>query len=84
MVLMMAGFAYWVLERTIIAVEGRESVLAKAIGQDRKGILSVLIYAFAIPFAFFGHWVAQCLYVLVALIWLVPDRRIEKALSAME
>ena len=84
MVLMMAGFAYWVLERTIIAVEGRGSVLAKAIGQDRKGILSVLIYAFAIPFAFFVHWVAQCLYVLVALIWLVPDRRIEKALSAME
>jgi len=83
-VLMMAGFAYWVLERTIIAAEGRGSILAMAVGEDRKGILSVLIYAVAIPFAFFGHWVAQCLYVLVALIWLVPDRRIEKALSSME
>jgi uncharacterized membrane protein len=84
MVLMMAGIAYWVLERTIIAAEGRESVLAKAVGQDRKGILSVLIYAIAIPFALFGHLVAQCLYVLVALIWLVPDRRIERALAATE
>jgi uncharacterized membrane protein len=83
-VLMMAGVAYWILERTIIAAEGEGSVLAKAVGQDRKGILSVLIYAVAIPFALFGHWVAQCLYVIVALIWLVPDRRIEKALSALE
>ncbi len=84
MVLMMAGFAYWVLERTIIAAEGAGSIVAKAVGQDRKGILSVLIYAVAIPFAFFGHWIAQCLYVLVALIWLVPDRRIERVLSSLE
>ena len=83
-VLMMAGIAYWILERTIIAAEGASSVLALAVGQDRKGILSVLIYAVAIPFAFFGHWISQCLYVVVALIWLVPDRRIEKALSSME
>ncbi len=84
MVLMMAGFAYWVLERTIISAEGAGSIVAKAVGQDRKGILSVLIYAVAIPFAFFGHWIAQCLYVLVALIWLVPDRRIERVLSSLE
>jgi len=81
---MMAGFAYWVLERTIISAEGADSMVAKAVGKDRKGILSVLIYAVAIPFAFFGHWIAQCLYVIVALIWLVPDRRIEILLSSLE
>ena len=83
-VLMMAGFAYWILERVIISTEGRESLLAQAVGKDRKGILSVLIYAIAIPLAFFGHWISQCLYVLVALIWLVPDRRIERALATLE
>jgi uncharacterized membrane protein len=83
-VLMMAGVAYWILERAIISVDGAGSILALAIGQDRKGKLSVLIYAVAIPFAFFGHWISQCLYVVVALIWLVPDRRIERALSSME
>jgi len=83
-VLMMAGIAYWILERTIIAAEGAGSILALAVGQDRKGILSVLIYAAAIPLAFLGHWISQCLYVFVALIWLVPDRRIEKALSSLE
>lgn len=83
-VLMMAGFAYWILERAIISTEGRESLLAQAVGKDRKGILSVLIYAIAIPLAFFGHWISQCLYVLVALIWLVPDRRIERALATLE
>ena len=83
-VLMMAGFAYWILERTLISTEGANSVLAKAVGKDRKGIISVVLYAVAVPMAFLGHWFAQCLYVLVALIWLVPDRRIEKALSSME
>ena len=84
MVLMMAGLAYWILERSLVASEGANSVLAKAIGNDRKGILSVAIYATAVPLAFLGHWIAQCLYVVVALIWLVPDRRIERALSALE
>jgi uncharacterized membrane protein len=83
-VLMMAGVAYWILVRAIIAAEGAGSIVALAIGKDRKGVLSVLIYAVAIPFAFLGHWIAQSLYVVVALIWLVPDRRIEKALSSME
>ena len=84
MVLMMAGIAYWMLERCIIAAEGKESVLGKAVGEDRKGLVSVAIYAVAIPFAFFGHWIAEGLYILVALIWLIPDRRIEKALASME
>ncbi len=84
MVLMMAGASYWILERTIIAAEGQGSVLAKAVGQDRKSIVSVVIYAAAIPLAFFGHWISQGLYVVVALLWLVPDRRIEKTLASLE
>jgi uncharacterized membrane protein len=84
MVLMMAGIAYWILERTIIDAEGASSVLAKAVGQDRKGIISVVIYAVAIPLAFLGHWISQSFYVVVALIWLIPDRRIERALASLE
>jgi uncharacterized membrane protein len=84
MVLMMAGIAYYILERCIISVEGANSVLGRAVGQDRKGILSIFCYATAVPFAFFAYWIAVGLYVLVALIWLIPDRRIEKALASME
>ena len=83
-VLMMAGVAYWILAHCIIANEGEESVLAKAIGRDRKGVLSVVLYALAIPMAFHIRWAAQSIYVLVALIWLIPDRRIERTLRAGE
>jgi uncharacterized membrane protein len=81
-VLMMAGTAYWLLAHCLVAVEGDESLLKKAMGKDRKGILSVVLYAVAIPMAFFNRWVSQSIYVLVALIWLVPDRRIEKLLRS--
>jgi len=80
-VLLMAGIAYWILTRTIISVEGENSLVAKAVGKDRKGSLSVLLYAAAIPTAFFNQWISQALYVVVALMWLVPDQRIEKALT---
>jgi uncharacterized membrane protein len=80
-VLMMAGVAYWILARTIIATDGHESLLAAAIGKDRKGIASVLLYALAIPLAFVSQWLAQAIYVGVALIWLVPDRRIERVMQ---
>jgi uncharacterized membrane protein len=80
-VLLMAGIAYWILTRTIISVEGKQSLLAKAVGKDRKGNLSVLLYAVAIPMAFYSQWVSQALYVAVALMWLLPDRRIEKVLT---
>ena len=83
-VLMMAGAAYWILARVIIASEGSDSLLAKAIGNDWKGRMSVLLYAFAIPIAFFNQWISQALYVGVALMWLLPDRRIEKVLAAKE
>jgi len=80
MVLLMASFAYWILARVIIANEGEGSVLAKAMGKDCKGNVSVLIYLAAIPLAFVNQWISQGLYVVVALMWLVPDRRIERVL----
>src|ERR1700690_1082999 len=80
-VLFMAAFAYWVLQRTIIASQGDNSLLAKAVGKDIKGKLSPLLYSIAIIAAFFEQWIAGGLYVLVALMWLVPDRRIERVLS---
>jgi uncharacterized membrane protein len=80
-VLMMAGVSYLILVNAIIAEEGTESVLAKAVGKDIKGKISVVLYAIAIPLSFFVQWSAQVIYVAVALIWLVPDRRIERVLN---
>jgi uncharacterized membrane protein len=80
-VLLMASTAYWILTRAIISAEGKSSLLAKAIGKDNKGNLSLVLYAAAIPLAFVNQWVSQTLYVAVALMWLVPDRRIEKVLA---
>ena len=83
-VLFCAGIAYYLLQRAIIAPEGRASILASAIGRDWKGKLSPLFYVAAIPLAYVSPWISNALYVTVALIWLVPDRRIEKALQAHE
>jgi uncharacterized membrane protein len=80
-VLLMAAVAYWVLQQTIIASEGPASVLKSAIGGDWKGKLSPLLYLAAIASAFWVQWLALALYVLAALLWLVPDRRIENALQ---
>jgi uncharacterized membrane protein len=80
-VLLMAAVAYWILQQAIIARHGRESVLAIAVGRDLKGKLSPVLYVIAIIAAFFVPWVAGALYVLVAALWLVPDRRIERALA---
>jgi uncharacterized membrane protein len=80
-VLLMAALAYYILQHTIIATQGRDSVLRTAIGRDRKGKLSVVAYAIAIPAAFAWPAVAWAIYALVALIWLVPDRRIEHVLG---
>ncbi len=79
-VLLLAAIAYSILVWTIIASEGRSSLLARAIGRDVKGNLSLLLYAAGIAAAFARPWAAQALYLAVALIWLVPDRRIERAL----
>jgi uncharacterized membrane protein len=80
-VLLGAAIAYFILVRVLIAIHGKDSVLSTAIGSDFKGKISVVIYAIAIPFAFVNSWVAGVLYVLVAIMWLIPDRRIEKNLS---
>jgi len=80
-VLLLAGVAYLILQRTIIAHQGPNSVLAAAVGEDVKGRTSALLYAAAIPLAFFHEWIADVIYVLVALMWLVPDRRIESVLD---
>ena len=81
-VLLGAGMAYWVLQRAIMRNQGRESVLAAAVGKDIKGKISPLIYASAIPLAFVSPWIADALYVVVALMWLTPDRRIERVVAA--
>ena len=79
-VLLMAAIAYWVLQQIIIASEGPGSVLKKAVGSDWKGKLSPVLYAVAIATSLWSPWIAQAIYVFVALLWLVPDRRIEHAL----
>jgi len=80
-VLLMAAIAYYVLQLTIISCEGPESTLKKAVGSDWKGKLSPFIYTAGIVSTLFVQWVAQILYVAAALIWLVPDRRIERAVG---
>jgi uncharacterized membrane protein len=79
-VLLLAGAAYMVLTRTLISLHGRDSVLSTAIGRDFKAKVSVAFYLVAIPMAFVHGWLAGGLYVLVAVMWLIPDRRIEKML----
>ncbi len=79
-VLLMAAIAYYILQKAIIAAGHGDSLVAKALGSDWKGKLSPLLYLAAIACTFFMPWIAEALYVLVALIWLVPDRRIENAL----
>jgi uncharacterized membrane protein len=83
-VLLMAAMAYYILQRAIIAQQGRDSLLALAIGGDWKGKLSPVLYFLAIPLAFVNPWIASGLYMFVALLWLIPDRRIERVLAKRE
>nr|HET7858326.1 TMEM175 family protein [Caldimonas sp.] len=80
-VLLMAAISYTVLQRAIIAAEGPSSFLKTAVGSDWKGRIPPLLYLIAIAAAFYAPWIAQAIYVVVALMWLVPDRRIERALA---
>jgi uncharacterized membrane protein len=80
-VLLMAAIAYWILLQTILRAEGPDSLLRTAVGSDWKGKLSPILYVIAIPLAFLHEAIAGALYVAVALIWLIPDRRIERLLS---
>jgi len=79
-VLLMAAIAYFILQQTIIRSQGSTSLLKKAIGKDFKGKISPILYAIAILFTFLFQWVSLGIYILVAVIWLVPDKRIERAM----
>ena len=79
-VLNMAGTAYFALSRVIIRSEGSESVVARAIGTDRKGVVSLALYLVSIGAAAIDPWISDAIFVIVAVIWLVPDRRIERFL----
>jgi uncharacterized membrane protein len=80
-VLMLAGTAYFILTKALLRRHGHGSKLAEAVGKDFKGKISVVIYAISIPFAFVEPWLALVAYLSVAIIWLVPDRRIERVLA---
>jgi len=80
-ILWMAGLAYYILSRVMIASHGRDSSLAIAIGKDTKGIASLVGYTIAIFLAFIAPWISFALYVVVAAIWFIPDSRIEKTLG---
>jgi uncharacterized membrane protein len=79
--LLMSGLAYYILERILVASHGAGSVLGAALGNDVKGKLSLVIYSTAVPVAFFEPLVSCALYVVVAIMWLIPDRRIEKTIA---
>ncbi|HEY9727090.1 MAG TPA: TMEM175 family protein [Chroococcales cyanobacterium] len=81
-VLLFAALAYFILTRSLISHHGKDSALAIALGRDFKGKVSVVIYALAIVLSFVNSWFAFLLYVLVAVMWLVPDRRIERAMKS--
>jgi uncharacterized membrane protein len=77
-VLMMAGIAYYILAHALMKLHGKDSTIAKAIGKDHKGIISVVIYIIAVPLAFLNSRISLTMYAMVAAMWLIPDRRIEK------
>ena len=83
-VMFMAGAAYWILARTLVHRHGHDSTIGRAMGEDVKGRLSVVIYGAAIPLAFVNRWIALALYFVVAAMWLVPDKRIERTLTSAE
>ena len=80
-VMLMAAIAYFILTRVLLTLHERDSALAVALGSDFKGKISVVIYVIAIPLAFASTWISGGLYVLVAIMWLIPDRRIERTLA---
>lgn len=80
-VLLLAGVAYFILTRALISLHGQGSTLASSIGRDRKGKISIAIYAAAVPLAFVAPWISGACYVIVAIIWLIPDPRIERKVA---
>ncbi len=82
MILLFSAIAYFILTRALLSIHEKDSVLAIALGSDFKGKISLFLYALAIPLSFFKSWMACLIYVSVAILWLVPDRRIEKTLAS--
>jgi len=80
-VLLMAAIAYYILAHCLTNVHGKDSALAQALGKDRKGIISIILYALGIGFSFLNSWIGFSLYVAVAVIWFIPDKRIEKKMN---
>jgi len=81
-VLLLAAIAYTILQNTIIALHGEGSRLHQAVGRDRKGKLSIILYVASIPLAFVSSWIAIALFAIVAVMWLIPDRRIESKIGS--
>ena len=84
MALLMAACAYFILQHAIISSEGEKSLLKAAVGQDKKGKFSLVLYVIAVILAFWQTWLAQLIYIAVAIMWLIPDRRIENVLQESE
>lgn len=82
--LLMASLAYFLLERTIVRAQGRESILRRVLGADIKGKISPVLYALGIGLAFVHPWISDGLYVVVAVMWFIPDRRIERQIDRIE
>jgi uncharacterized membrane protein len=80
-VLLLSAIAWTIMQGVVVSLQGPASKLAQALGNDRKGKLSVAVYAAAIPLAFVRVWIADLLYAVIALVWLVPDRRIESKME---
>jgi uncharacterized membrane protein len=83
-VLLMAALAYWILQQRIIAAQGDDSILKRAVGKDWKGKISPLLYVAGILLAFVSQWLSVAIYALVAVMWIIPDRRIERILTGKE
>ncbi len=79
-ILLMSAVAYYLLARILIRDNGPDSALAKAFGRDRKGIISIVIYVFGVTASFWNSWISIALYISVAIIWFIPDRRVENSL----
>ena len=80
-VLFMSAIAFWILKNKIIAIQGQKSILKKAVKSDVKGKISPLLYLIGIGFSFYSEWISGTIYIFVALMWLIPDTRIEKAIE---
>lgn len=83
-VLVFSSIAYFILQRIIIISEGENSILAKAIGKDLKGIASTILYILGIIFSFYSEWISGAAYLAVALLWLIPDKRIERVFASKD